>query len=73
MRRCARAPRRCARHLGAAERPDPATPRSGQRRQREPNHKRRIVAERGYVNLELTCEDVAEFTYRPASATDPTE
>ena len=31
------------------QRPDPAPPRSGQRRRREPNHKRRIVAERGYL------------------------
>ena len=54
-------------------RPTAAPPRSGQRRRREPNHKRRIVAERGYVNLELNCEDVAEFTYQPASAPAPTE
>ena len=44
------------------QRPATAPPRTGQRRQREPNHKRRIVAERGYLNLELNCEHVAEFT-----------
>ncbi len=72
MRRCAPAPRRCPRrpghHCGG---PTAAPPRSGQRRQREPNHKRRIVAERGYVNLELTCEDVAEFTYQPGKCARP--
>lgn len=53
------------------QRPDPAPPRSGQRRRREPNHKRRIVAERGYVNLELNCEHVAEFTYQPGKCARP--
>ncbi|MDD4868131.1 MAG: hypothetical protein PHQ28_13720 [Mycobacterium sp.] len=33
------------------QRPAAPPPRSGQRRRREPNHKRRIVHERGYVNL----------------------
>ena len=32
---------------------------------RRDNHKQRIVAERGYLNLELNGEDVAEFDYRP--------
>lgn len=36
-----------------------------QTRQRQPNHKQRIVTERGYLNLELTGEDVAEFDYQP--------
>lgn len=40
-----------------------------QTRQRQPNHKQRIVAERGYLNLELNHEDVAEFTYRPGKCT----
>jgi hypothetical protein len=53
------------------QRPAAAPPRSGQRRQREPNHKRRIVAERGYVNLELNHEDVAEFTYQPGTCRRP--
>jgi len=53
------------------QRPDPAPPRTGQRRRREPNHKRRIVAERGYVNLELNCEHVAEFSYQPGKCRRP--
>lgn len=42
-----------------------------QKRRREPNHKQRIVHERGYLNLELTGEDVAEFDYRPGKCTRP--
>jgi hypothetical protein len=38
---------------------------TGQVRQREPDHKAAIVFERGYVNLELNFEDVAEFDYQP--------
>lgn len=38
---------------------------TGQARRREPNHKQRIVVERGYLNLELNHEDVAEFDYQP--------
>ncbi|MBS4727640.1 IS1380 family transposase [Mycobacterium sp. SM1] len=53
------------------QRPAAAPPRSGQQRRREPNHKRRIVAERGYVNLELNGEDVAEFTYQPGKCGRP--
>lgn len=41
------------------------TPRTEQTRQRQANEKKRIVKERGYVNLELQHEDVAEFEYRP--------
>lgn len=52
-------------------RPVPAPARSGARRQREPNHKRRIVAERGYLNLQLNCEHVAEFDYQPAKCARP--
>lgn len=40
-------------------------PVTDQTRQREPDHKQRIVVERGYLNLELNYEDVAEFDYRP--------
>lgn len=39
--------------------------RTGASRDRRPNDKQRIVAERGYVNLRLNGEAVAEFTYRP--------
>ncbi len=39
---------------------------SGQTRQRfQENEKQRIVKERGYLNLELNFEDVAEFDYQP--------
>lgn len=34
-------------------------------RARRDNHKQRIVKERGYLNLQLNGEDVAEFDYRP--------
>ena len=45
----------------------PATYRSttGKTRARRPNHKQCIVRERGYLNLELHHEDVAEFFYLP--------
>ena len=52
-------------------RPAAAPPRSGARRRREPNHKRRIVAERGYLNYELNYEDVAEFSYQPGKCRRP--
>jgi hypothetical protein len=38
---------------------------TGQTRARRDNHKERIVKEKGYLNLELNYEDVAEFDYRP--------
>lgn len=47
------------------DRPVAYQPITDQTRQREPDHKTRIVAERGYVNLELNFEDVAEFDYQP--------
>ena len=43
-----------------------------QKRQRfQTNEKERIVRERGYVNLELNYEDVAEFSYRPGKCKRP--
>jgi len=36
-----------------------------QRQRLQSNEKERIVRERGYLNLELNYEDVAEFSYRP--------
>ena len=39
--------------------------RSGQTRAKRPNEKDRIVKERGYENLTLDCEHVAELKYRP--------
>jgi Transposase DDE domain group 1 len=38
---------------------------TGQTRARRENHKRRIVKEKGYLNLELNYEDVAYFDYQP--------
>ena len=46
-------------------RPAPYQSTSGATRARRPNHKQRIVKERGYLNLELNFEDVAEFFYIP--------
>lgn len=43
-----------------------------QKRQRlQADEKARIVKERGYVNLELNYEDVAEFEYQPGKCTRP--
>jgi len=44
---------------------------TGATRRREPDHKGRIVVERGYLNLELNYEDVAEFDYQPGKCTRP--
>ncbi len=41
----------------------------GQRRQRRDNVKQRIVKEKGYKNIRLKSEQVAEFAYRPAKCT----
>jgi len=46
-------------------------PASGQTRQREANHKQRIVTERGYLNIALNHEDVAEFDYQPGKCARP--
>lgn len=53
------------------ERPAAYEPSTDQTRRREPNHKARIVAERGYLNLELNHEDVAEFDYQPGKCRRP--
>jgi len=39
----------------------------GQRRERPENVKERIVIERGYKNIKLKSEDVAEFDYKPTA------
>jgi Transposase DDE domain group 1 len=39
--------------------------KTGTRRARRHNRKQQVIAERGYLNLRLDHEDVAEFTYRP--------
>ena len=46
-------------------------PKTAQKRRREPNHKQRIVAERGYLDIELNGEDVAEFDYQPGKCARP--
>lgn len=46
-------------------------PVTDQTRQRQPDHKAAIVHERGYLNLELNYEDVAEFDYQPGKCTKP--
>src|SRR5256886_7162656 len=46
-------------------RPAPYQTATGTTRARRPNHKQRIVRERGYLNLELNFEDVAEFLLHP--------
>nr|WP_263399611.1 IS1380 family transposase [Saccharopolyspora pogona] len=53
------------------QRPAAYEPRTGGTRARRENHKQRIVTERGYVNLELNHEDVAEFTYQPGKCRRP--
>jgi hypothetical protein len=39
--------------------------KTGQRRARRPNRKQQVITERGFVNLRLDDEQVAEFTYQP--------
>ena len=46
-------------------RPQPYVTKTGTRRARRHNRKRQVIAERGFVNLRLDYEDVAEFTHRP--------
>jgi Transposase DDE domain group 1 len=46
-------------------RPNSYVTKTGQTRRRRHNRKRQVIAERGFVNLRLDYEDVAEFTYRP--------
>jgi hypothetical protein len=52
-------------------RPAPYQSATGQTRARRDNHKQRIVKERGYLNLELNYEDVAEFDYQPGKCSRP--
>jgi hypothetical protein len=46
-------------------RPAPYQTTTGTTRARRHNRKREVIAERGFLNLTLDYEDVAEFTYRP--------
>jgi hypothetical protein len=47
------------------QRPAPYQTKTGCIRARRRNRKQEVVTERGYLNLQLNYEDVAEFTYRP--------
>jgi len=52
-------------------RPAGYQPTTDQTRQREADHKAQIVYERGYLNLALNYEDVAEFDYQPGKCDRP--
>jgi DDE family transposase len=47
------------------QRPATYENKTGTTRARRHNRKKHVVQERGFLNLELNHEDVAEFTYRP--------
>jgi hypothetical protein len=47
------------------QRPHPYQTKTGKTRARRPNRKQEVIAQRGFVNLSLNYEDVAEFTYQP--------
>ncbi len=47
------------------QRPVPYENKTGATRARRHNRKQEVVHERGYLNLRLNHEDVAEFSYRP--------
>jgi hypothetical protein len=53
------------------KRPPPYQSRTGQTRERQENEKQRIVQERGFLNLELNFEEVAEFGYQPGKCQRP--
>jgi len=46
-------------------------PLSGKRRKRPRNFKEEIVVEKGYRNIRLLCEHVAEFRYQPTKCKRP--
>ena len=46
-------------------RPAPYENKTGTTRSRRHNRKQEVITQRGFVNLRLNHEDVAEFTYRP--------
>jgi hypothetical protein len=58
------------RRWGVLKRPERLSA-TGQRRRRPVNVKDRIVAEKGYKNITLQKEDVAEFSYQPARSRRP--
>ncbi len=52
-------------------RPAPYETKTGRTRTRRHNRKQEVVAERGYLNLRLNHEDVAEFSYQPGKCRRP--
>jgi DDE family transposase len=52
-------------------RPAPEETKTGTTRTRRHNRKQESVAERGYLNLRLNHEDVAEFSYQPGKCRRP--
>jgi hypothetical protein len=52
-------------------RPAQYVTKTGTTRARRHNRKRQVITERGFVNLRLDHEDVAEFTYRPRKCARP--
>jgi hypothetical protein len=53
------------------ERPGHPEPACAQTRTRRDNHKQLIVTERGYLNIRLNGEEVAEFDYQPGKCARP--
>lgn len=47
------------------QRPTPQVNKTGKTRARRHNRKQHVVTERGFLNLRLNHEDVAEFSYQP--------
>ena len=52
-------------------RPTPYDNTTGTTRARRHNRKQQVVTERGYLNLRLNHEDVAEFSYQPKKCRQP--
>jgi hypothetical protein len=53
------------------QRPAPDENITGTTRARRHNRKQQVIAERGFTNLTLNYEDVAEFTYQPGKCQRP--
>lgn len=53
------------------QRRPPYQTKTGQTRARRHNRKQEVVTERGYLNLRLNHEDVAEFAYQPGKCRQP--
>jgi len=69
---CSRAEALSAKAWRPLERKPRYEPLTDETRERfQEDEKERIVAERGYLNLQLNHEDVAEFSYQPGKCTRP--